>query len=982
MLFLLNPIRRISLCCSSTDLGRWDLFKTLSLRDRLTLKAFCVFRNFNCTAAFLFNDDDEVFGISSDSCFDVTLLGLDQDEKSIVTPMNPFKIDRLSGLGLTYVSVGVTVGAALDSEGQMYWWGKTSSLLLQPATGSVEEQKNAARLPQLAVTNLHPAPKFKQVSCGHSLVAGLTDAGKVYVWGRLICSIFECEELVTNSPVDFLSCGGVHMAMLSDGKVYTWGVGFDGQRGPFSRSDLLIVKQVVLPGPCVSVVCGPVSTVMLLESGDVYVCGANNEELGFLGVDCSEPKLTKPMQLQLGGKITEIAVTWVPKKPYVAYAATDENGDTYFWGTEPVPAQRFTDGNDTHSIIEAFQNLATPRNIGMNLFVLLAASAASAALQMSSKFPANLFDATYSIIRTYLPDECTCFIYDPDIPSEMLDQLLQTVGEQRPLNIVKPVEESPFLDIFFKLPVKPYPCSYVLVLKTAESKLPWSLNRGSYVRGDYPMESAHFIIVAEEQLALEEINSILNEIFTYGILSANLINPENDQVSVYTLFPFGMSLDRCPAQRTTADLIGVWRNFSWTMFHPMFARKIPAKTFSGCPLNISCTWFPPYIIVPDEGRYTGEMKGFEGGPLTLLFQRLNLTPEWNIHGKNSWVSTSEDNKTVAGSIPDLLFGRGAQMSCGGVGPLWATGPSHFTMFFSWANTAWYVAAPNKVPKWTMLYAAFPNILWLLVIISGLLMPVCYWVLSKMAQSKTGSFSRDIFLLLALILSNSAGQPPKRWSLRIAFLSWLIYTFHVDQTYIASLTGLIISAEYEPMIKTVDQLLEAGLPTKAYFFTRESIKNSETRWIRQLINNSVDIENNDFQNALVEMSRFKNVTIVDNKVFVKYVVSDLSGVSIYPTDVEIEETMFMNAIMMRHHYLLPRINWILLRMYDAGYPVFFLRHTVADRFWKLSNNFSARALTTNDLTGPFYLLAIGLTLSIFVFLMEHMCAKVGKSEKGL
>ncbi|BES93709.1 Hypothetical protein chromosome condensation (RCC1) and BTB (POZ) domain containing protein [Nesidiocoris tenuis] len=350
---------------SSTDLGRWDLFKTLSLRDRLTLKAFCVFRNFNCTAAFLFNDDDEVFGISSDSCFDVTLLGLDQDEKSIVTPMNPFKIDRLSGLGLTYVSVGVTVGAALDSEGQMYWWGKTSSLLLQPATGSVEEQKNAARLPQLAVTNLHPAPKFKQVSCGHSLVAGLTDAGKVYVWGRLICSIFECEELVTNSPVDFLSCGGVHMAMLSDGKVYTWGVGFDGQRGPFSRSDLLIVKQVVLPGPCVSVVCGPVSTVMLLESGDVYVCGANNEELGFLGVDCSEPKLTKPMQLQLGGKITEIAVTWVPKKPYVAYAATDENGDTYFWGTEPVPAQRFTDGNDTHSIIEAFQNLATPRNIGL-----------------------------------------------------------------------------------------------------------------------------------------------------------------------------------------------------------------------------------------------------------------------------------------------------------------------------------------------------------------------------------------------------------------------------------------------------------------------------------------------------------------------------------------------------------------------------------------------------------------------------------------
>uniref|UniRef100_A0A146KWL9 RCC1 and BTB domain-containing protein 1 n=1 Tax=Lygus hesperus TaxID=30085 RepID=A0A146KWL9_LYGHE len=339
--------------CVQSDLSHWDLLKPLSNSDQWNVKAFCVFRAHGGTAALVISEQDEVFGVCSELS-DVSLLGVSSNDGLLKPePFHPFKIPALSGKNLQAFSIGVIVGAALDSSGRLYWWGRTS------------EDQNVIQPPQIAKSKIEPPPSFIEVHCGHSFMAALSTEGKVYVWGRLICSSFECEELIVDSPVVSLSCGAVHVVMLTSDlpEVYTWGSGFDGQRGylAFTEKDTYKVKKLELNEPCVSLVCGPVSTLMLLESGEVWACGENSEDLGFLGVDSKMKKIRVPTRVSLKQKAITISTAWLSPKPYALYTAVLSDKDVYTWGPH-FPPRPLHEGSN---FINVFRNNCTPREMGM-----------------------------------------------------------------------------------------------------------------------------------------------------------------------------------------------------------------------------------------------------------------------------------------------------------------------------------------------------------------------------------------------------------------------------------------------------------------------------------------------------------------------------------------------------------------------------------------------------------------------------------------
>ncbi|KAF6204876.1 hypothetical protein GE061_019040 [Apolygus lucorum] len=339
--------------CALRDLRHWDLFQHLGDGEKLNVKAFCVFRAHGGTAALLISDRDEVFGVFSELS-DVSLLGVSPTDGLLKPePFHPFKIAALSGKNLQAFSIGVIVGAALDSSGCLYWWGRTS------------EDQNAFQPPQIAKSKMEPPASFIEICCGHSFMAALSTEGKVYVWGILIRSSFECEELIVDSTVVSVSCGAVHVVMLtSDKEVYTWGSGFDGQRGysAFTEKDTYTVKKLELYERCSKLICGPVSTLMLLESGDVWACGENSEDFGFLGVNNKMKKIRKPTQVMLDQKkAILIFSTWLSPKPYALYVAVLSDNEVYTWGPHfsPRPLQGGS------NLIEVYHNNCTPREMGM-----------------------------------------------------------------------------------------------------------------------------------------------------------------------------------------------------------------------------------------------------------------------------------------------------------------------------------------------------------------------------------------------------------------------------------------------------------------------------------------------------------------------------------------------------------------------------------------------------------------------------------------
>lgn len=583
----------------------------------------------------------------------------------------------------------------------------------------------------------------------------------------------------------------------------------------------------------------------------------------------------------------------------------------------------------------------------------------------------ELYDCVSHIIHQHFPEECVCFFVDAKNHSLMFEKLIKEVGGMKSVYVVSSEDEKP-VSIRKTKPVKPFPCYFIIDLPYVGSNMTELFLRGGYEHGAYNLNESRYLLVAEEHHTYQQAVEVLQEMFTYGFLDIDLVNPNATQVEILTLFPFGNDFKFCPEwSPLVLETVATWEDGSLDERLVMFPKKLPSGVFNGCAWNISCGFFTPYVmvdglIVNQNPRFSGPLQGYDAGPLSMLMERLNLTPKWTIDIKNFWI-TEHENGTVSGAIPNLLLGRGAQMCCGGLYlTVWAGGKIDPTHFHTWATLSWFAAAPDKVPKWIMIFVALEKSVWTMVIVTSITVPIIYWIFCLLSKTQE-SLSQVFLTLTALGFSNGTGAAPINLTLRIVFLSWLLYTLHIDQFYLASLTRLITTAEYEPTIKTIDELLNSKLPTAAFTYTARSLNKSADPNILKLMDNSVPMTAV-LDYYLNRMSLYKNFTIADNVVFVKYSVSLMNNVSIYPTQVTYQERT-MSAFMWRHNYLFDRINWLLLRMFDAGFPVYFLKRTVPNRFWTNPNDNTARAFGLRDLSGPFHILIIGLFLSSVAFMSE-------------
>lgn len=131
-----------------------------------------------------------------------------------------------------------------------------------------------------------------------------------------------------------VSCGGAHTAALTDdGQLYVWGRGNEGQLGlgdyrPRTVPALLKSLGDQTTGTTVlQVACGGAHTIALVDNGDVYTWGSNDEmQLGLgstFGRKVNRPELVA----ELGNK----GVLRVAAGKNFSMALT-ESGDVYSWG--------------------------------------------------------------------------------------------------------------------------------------------------------------------------------------------------------------------------------------------------------------------------------------------------------------------------------------------------------------------------------------------------------------------------------------------------------------------------------------------------------------------------------------------------------------------------------------------------------------------------------------------------------------------------
>lgn len=334
-------------------LSKWTLFKSIEEKLAAKITRFMVFSGYDSVkgeealGAFVVTKDDDVFSFGINTGEGLLGLGAIAHENIVEKPT---RVDSLSGKNIKKIVVGMNHGAALSKNGSVFVWNKQSGPTL------------------LNVEGENPI----DIAVGSEFILVLTDWDnifeimEIYAEGGLIFNY----DLKSNKKIIFpkdvkvksIECGDLHGAFVStNGDAYTFGDGVYDQLG-YPPSDIGFTyeaKKVTFDYPCTRIACGVGYTAFLLNTGEVYACGAKvyDIEIG------EEESIVIPQKINIPEPVSDLVsvtrcvydgwrVTW-----FVAVTVTK---NTYMW-TDWRPKIV----KDVTSVLGAIEGLAIPQSMSM-----------------------------------------------------------------------------------------------------------------------------------------------------------------------------------------------------------------------------------------------------------------------------------------------------------------------------------------------------------------------------------------------------------------------------------------------------------------------------------------------------------------------------------------------------------------------------------------------------------------------------------------
>ncbi|XP_065666204.1 uncharacterized protein LOC100209924 [Hydra vulgaris] len=255
--------------------------------------------------------------------------------KNILDRYMPLKIGAFENVNITFVSCNELHSASVTESGELYTFGRSG-----PHLGYTTEDRKQA-VPRKV--DLSTANKIKAVSCGLEFTIALNSEGELYSFGKNDCGQLgaghfnDIEEPylikhLNGVRISKVSCGSKHVgAVTVNGDVWLWGSNEFGQLG----RDKLEAHDIPFEAPSTfwneeiqDIKCGGSHTVVLSCTGVLYVFG--NGQSGQLGVAVNQtsPYITNPCILSMPNNTKVAKVDCGIEHT----AAVTESGCLYTWG--------------------------------------------------------------------------------------------------------------------------------------------------------------------------------------------------------------------------------------------------------------------------------------------------------------------------------------------------------------------------------------------------------------------------------------------------------------------------------------------------------------------------------------------------------------------------------------------------------------------------------------------------------------------------
>jgi len=259
----------------------------------------------------------------------------------------------------------------------------------------------------------------------------------------------------------------------------------------------------------------------------------------------------------------------------------------------------------------------------------------------------------------------------------------------------------------------------------------------------------------------------------------------------------------------------------------------------------------------------------------------------------------------------------------------------------------------------------PNV-WLLLFVMMLLAAVlfhCVAISQFAAESNTYRYIANCMLSAwSMVLGVGVYEMPRSDPLRGVFFLWLMYSLAINTVFQTYVTTYLVDPGYRYQIDSTDDI-KVYVIDFLHDFLSDDLLNQMKSWRKC----------GSAKQCLTAASRSPGVVMLSGKVFVEYTAEEQSGAFVYHKSSLDLFHFHIVMVLKKGSPLLDRINIVIGRLVEAGFPGKFFKDIVHKRNLKPSSELGAEyvPMSISHLQSAFIAMFLGMSLGALLFFGELM-----------
>lgn len=486
----------------------------------------------------------------------------------------------------------------------------------------------------------------------------------------------------------------------------------------------------------------------------------------------------------------------------------------------------------------------------------------------------------------------------------------------------------------------------------------------SYIRensGD--KYNSHFIILIEnETFPGAWLNQLFERFWSFNLLKVLVIFWHN-KINIFTYTPFGAEfLIELPSNETKYD--------------KLFWDK--TENLNGHPFRVTMFYEKTRAIRNSNGKFSGT----DGYFTDVMVDKLNATLEWLPPTDGYDYGEMLANGTPTGSLGQIIA-RTADVAFNTrflrLGQF--RGKVQITFPNGRDDLCILVAKSGFASNVNNIFRSFTLIVWIFVFVSLLSTSLVFIGIYRV-ETNNPSMKNILFNFYSWNLAQPITKLPERWATKLIIGFWIIYCLLITSSYQGNLFSNLVRRPILPDINTMRQLEESTYEILAFGRYAGLLQNilNQTGSYNKLVSRIRSVS----PEELVQYTEQNDVRYAyANKYHINEYISNsdshtINGVPIYNNMKECPIPFLVAYTVGYGSPYLYRINTILRRTQEAGLIFYWDEKSVNFKSGSQRDNGGPHPLGLEHVQSSFYILFVGLSISIFAFLLELLLIQVKTS----